>query len=140
MAANDSQYASIPMPGDIACKNTEASVDLSAGQVVKLDASHLVSGTQSVFGVILPTANTDYCFGVVMESIPNGKTGRVRTMGVAQVICSAAVTAGAVLMPASSAGKVLTQTAAKPQIGQALTGTATDADKLLVNLSFALNA
>lgn len=138
MAANDFQYASTPLPGDIAVKNTEASADISAGQAVTLDASHLLSGTQYHCGAILATTD-DYILGIAMENIPNGKTGRVRTAGIAQAVCSAAITAGA-LVQAGASGKLKTLTSAKPQVGQSLTGTSSDGDKFLVALAFAKNA
>jgi hypothetical protein len=138
MSANDFQYASVPLPGDIAVKNTEASADILAGNVVKLDASHPVSGTQGHFGALLCTVAA-YPLGVAMEKIPNGKTGRVRPHGVAQVVASAPVTAGDVVAAAASA-KVATQTSGQPQLGQALTAAAGDGDRILVAIAIAKNA
>jgi hypothetical protein len=139
MAANDFSYASIPLATDVAVKNTEASADIPAGSVVKLDATKPISGTQGVPGVLLTTASTEYPLGVAMETIKNGKQGLVRPIGVAQVVANAAVAVGAVVMPGAS-GKVATQTAAKPQVGIALTATAADNDKLLVLIQPAFNA
>ena len=137
MAANDFIYASTPLPGDIAVKNTD-SVDFAAGNIVKLDATNVVSGTQATYGALRATTD-DYPLGVVMETIAQGKTGRVRPHGVAQVVASAAITAGAVVQ-ASTVGKVVTAAAAKPQVGQALTAAGADGDKLLVAIAIAKNA
>jgi len=139
MAANDYKYATTPIGTDIPCKNTEASTALAAGNVVKLDATNVLSGTQANIGVLQGAATTDYPVGVAMEAAAAGKQLRVRCEGIAQVVAGAAITAGALVMP-TTAGKVITQTAAKPQLGQALTAAAADGDRILVLLSRALNA
>lgn len=133
MAANDVQHATIPLASDLSVKNTEASADIAVNTVVKLDASNLVSATQPYPGVVIATTD-DVALGVTLEAIPNGKTGRIRPIGVVTCICSAAITAGAQVQ-ASTVGKVKTLVAAKPQVGQALTTTTTDGDRLLVMLN-----
>lgn len=138
MAANDFVYASTPLASDLTVKNTEASADIAAGNVVKLDTTNVVSGSQRHIGALLGTAAA-YPLGVAMENIPNGKTGRVRPIGVAQVVASGAITAGAVVAAGASA-KVAAQSAGQAQLGVALTATAADGDKLLVAISIAKNA
>lgn len=138
MAANDFDYARQPMfTGEISVKNASGT-DLVAGNLVKLDAANPVSATQPLPGVARTTTD-EYPFGVCLEAIPNGKSGRVAIAGIAQVVASAAITAGATVQ-ASTVGKVVTAAAAKPQIGQALTAAGADGDKLLIVISIAKNA
>lgn len=140
MAANDFLYASLPSEQDIPCKNTEASTALAAGDVVKLDTGHLISGTQGHIGVLQGTAAAVGVIGVAMEAIPAGKIGRVRPLGpVVQCVTSAAVTCGT-HVAASTVGKVATQTAGQTQVGLALTTTTADLDRVLVMLTGAKNA
>ena len=105
MAANDFLYAQTASPFDLACKNTD-STDLAAGNVVKLDTTNVVSGTQPTIGALQGTAASIAAFGVCIDAIPQGKTGRVRALGpVVQCVASGAITAG-VAVAASTAGKV----------------------------------
>lgn len=136
MAVTDFQWASIPCPYDLAVKNTEASTTIAAGNVVKLDTSNLLSGTQGNFGVLQGTADA-IPFGVAMESIAAGKSGRARPMGpVVQATASGAITAGTSVQ-ADSAGKVKTAVTDKAALGVALTTTTTDGDPILVMLQAA---
>jgi len=137
MAANDFIYASTPLASDMAVKNTD-SVDFAAGDVIKADATNVVSATQRHIGALRATTD-DYPLGVAMEAIPQGKTGRVRPIGIAQVVATAAITAG-VAVQADTTGRVKAQAAAKPQLGQALTAAGGAGDKLLVAISIAKNA
>lgn len=139
MAANDFQYAQTPSPFDVPVKNTD-STDFAAGNVIKLDTTNVVSGTQPVIGGLQGTAAGVTNFGVAMEAIPQGKTGRVRALGpVVQCIASGSISAGAIVA-ASTAGKVAAQSAGQAQLGLALTATASDGDACLVMLFGAKNA
>jgi hypothetical protein len=139
MAANDFFYASLPSEQDIACKNTDVTA-IAAGDVVKSDATNVVSGTQPTVGVLQGTVAAVNLVGVAMEAIAVGKTGRVRPLGpVVQCVASAAITAGTHVAAAAS-GKVATQTAGQTQLGLALTAAGANADKVLVMLFGAKNA
>lgn len=139
MAANDFLYASLPSEQDIPCKNTDATA-IAAGDVVKSDATNVVSGTQPIIGVLQGTAAAVNLVGVAMEAIAIGKVGRVRPLGpVVQVVASAAITAG-VHVAAAAAGKVAAQTAGQTQIGLSLTAAGANLDKVLVMLTGAKNA
>lgn len=137
MAANDFVYASTPLATDIAVKNTDA-VAFTAGMIVKADATNVVSGTQATYGA-LRTTTDDYPLGVCMEAIAIGATGRVRPIGIAQVVAGAAIAAGATVQ-CDATGLAKTSGAAKPQLGQALTASAGASDKILVILAIAKNA
>lgn len=137
MAANDFLYARIPQPSDLSCKNASGS-DIAAGNVVTLDPANPVSATQSEPGIKQGTTD-DFAFGIAIEAIANGKSGRVARGSIAQAVASAAITAGAVVQ-ADASGKVKTQGAGKAQVGQALTAAAADGDKILVALAVAKNA
>lgn len=139
MAANDFIQATIPMPGDIACKNTEASTDLAAGDVVKLDTSNVVSGTQGTFGVLQGTAAAQP-IGVAIEAITHGKIGRVRPLGAVVWCVASASTAAGLILAASSSGKVAAQTSGQTQLGLSLTAAAADGDRILVMLFGGKNA
>lgn len=139
MAANDFQYAGIPMGpgGDVSVTNTD-STDLIVGNIVKLDATNVVSGTQPLPGVLLTTTD-DYPYGVCIEAIAQTKSGRVRISGRVPVLAQAAITAGA-RVQCSTGAKAKTCGAAKAQLGQALTAAAADNDFILVQLSIGANA
>jgi hypothetical protein len=139
MAANDFIYASVPLASDLEFTNTETSTAIVAGNVVKIDATNVVSGTQPTFGGLQGTAAATGLLGIAMEAIPVGKTGRVRPFGVAQAVASGAITAGAVVA-AGSTGKVAAQTSGQAQLGYALTTVTTDGDKILILVSLARNA
>lgn len=134
MALTDFQYARTANQGvgDEVFKNTHASTDIAAGDVVTIDTTHIMSGTQPVVGINQATTDNQP-IGVAVDAIPVGKTGRVATLGIIQTKCSAAVTVGDVVQ-ASTSGKVKTTAGAKPQVGVALMTTTTDGDPLLVQL------
>lgn len=139
MATTDFQWGRIPVPGaDRSVKNTDGTNDIAAGNVVTIDASNPMSGTQGVPGVTRGTTD-DYAFGVAVEAIPKGAIGRVQCLGVIQVVASAGITAGAVVQ-ADASGQVKTQVATKAQLGQALTGASGSGDLVWVALSIARNA
>lgn len=137
MAANDFVYASVPLASDLAVKNTDV-VDIKAGNLVKIDAANPVSGTQPIPGVLVGTAGA-YCPAVAIENIPVGKNGRVRPLGVAPVVASGVIAAGAVISPAAN-GQVAAQAAAGIQIGIALTAAAALNDTILALIQPAKNA
>lgn len=140
MATSDFQYPHIEVIGGTkAVKNTSSSVAIAAGDCVTLDASNLASGTQPVDGVV-QSANQDLILGIALENIAVGDIGRVMTDGEVQVVCSAAVTAGTMVM-SSGSGQVATQTSAQPTVGEALGASTTGTGQLLrVRLRIAKNA
>ena len=113
-------------------------VALATAKVVKLDTANKESGS-SVGGVIVTTASTDMPLGVSIEAAVSGGTVRIQTAGIAVCTGGAVITAGAVVMP-TAAGKVITQTAAKPQVGIALEDCAADGDLVRIMLCPAFNA
>lgn len=136
MASNDVTLARTPLPtGEMTIKNTEASTAMVPGNVVKLDASHLLSGTQPVVGALLTTDDAAP-LGVVLENIAVGATGRIAVYGIVPAIAEAAVTAGTYVQSAST-GKCKVNAGAKPTLGLALTGTAADGDQILLLLGVA---
>lgn len=140
MATTDFDWARIPIGpnGDIPVKNTDSSNDLVVGNVVTIDASNPMSATQQAPGVKLG-ANNDFAFGVVVEAIARNAYGRVQILGIAPVVASAAITAGAVIQAAAS-GKVVTQSSGQPQLGQALTAAAANNDIIMARIAIAKNA
>lgn len=138
MAANDFVYASVPLPGDLGCKNTDI-IQINAGDVVKLDAANPISAAQPISGVLQGTGAATPIYGVAMENIPVGKTGRIRPHGIAQCVASAAIAVG-VEVTSAAAGQVATAGAAARQLGIALTAAAAINDKILVDIRVAKNA
>lgn len=139
MAANDFIYASMPSELDIAAKNTDA-VAIAAGDVVKLDTTNVVSGTQGHIGVLQGTVAAVNLVGIAMEAMAVGKIGRVRPLGpVVQAVASAAIAAG-IHVAAAASGKVAAQTAGQTQLGLSLTAAASNNDKILLMLCGAKNA
>lgn len=112
-------------------------IALAANKLVMLDTSNKESGS-SVGGVIVTTANTSTPLGVSVEAAVSGGVVRIQCYGIAVCTGGAAITAGDVVMP-TAAGKVLTQTAAKPQVGVALEDCAADGDLVRVMLFPAFN-
>jgi len=113
---------------------------LSAGQTVKIDTGNLVSASQASVGVTPTVLVADFPFGVVAENIPAGQQGRVQLEGVANCIALGAITAGNIVGPSTTAGKITTYTAANPSLGQALTAAANASDPVLVRLAISKNA
>lgn len=139
MAANDFQYGSVPLPGDIACKNTDV-VAIKSGDQVKLDTVNVLSGTQGAFGVLQGTGAATPMIGVAMEAIPVGRTGRIRPLGaIVPVVASAAIAAGVEVTGAAN-GQVAAAGAAARQLGISLTAAAAINDTLLILLCGAKNA
>lgn len=103
---------------------------IAAQRVVMKD-----SGTTE--GIKLPTAVTDACLGVMLNSVADGKYGPVQRAGRALCTAAAAVTAGAQLMT-DTAGKVLTWTVAGGSnaffIGTAVGAASADGDDIYVDL------
>lgn len=139
MAATDFIWARNPLPAgqDISCFN--AGTAIAAKLCVKLDTGNLMGAAQGAPAVAVTAASTDVPLGVTVEALPASGYGRVQVGGIAIVQAAGAITAGAVVMPAA-AGQVQTQTAAKPQLGQALNTTANAADPCAVIIHIALNA
>ena len=138
------QYASQPLPGDVARVNYSGT-DIPANIFVQLDATNVVGvSTNTGVGVVIPTAAgaIPHGIGCTMETLKAGDAGRVRTQGDVLAIANGAVTAGQVLMISTTAAKlgwVSTQTAAQPQCGIALSSAA-DGESVLVQIAFAKNA
>lgn len=121
---------------DLTFKNTSGS-DIAAGLVVIADSSNAPSpGTAG--GITLP-ADDAKPLGITIDAIANGKTGRVRVLGVAPCTCSAAITYGGYLM-CDSAGKVLAQTSANYAVGVALGTTGATGETVAVLIDRSINA
>ena len=107
---------------DYTVKNTSGS-DIGAGLAVKMDGSNL-PGAGVPMGVVLTGAADTQFLGVTVEAIPNGKTGRVRIMGVVPAVCSAAIAPGTESrVKVDAAGKFLTATTGLPYAGFAISAT-----------------
>jgi len=138
MAANDFLYAREPsFTGEVPTINLTGS-DIAQGVVVKLDTSNPISGTVFQPG-ITPAGANDIPFGVTLEKIVNGRTGRVAIAGIAQCVASGAITVGNFVQCAAS-GQVSTQGTAHPTLGTALTAAAGANDRILVRISVGFNA
>ena len=148
MSTTDFNWARVAGHGafEKSCLNTDASNNLANGQIVKMDATNVMSGTPYLAapGVVLAGAGV-FPYGVVItpaasvSGTPPYNPLRVQYGGEVQVNASAAITAGAILATAAS-GKVATQTSGQPQVGQALTAAAASTDILQAALAFANNA
>jgi hypothetical protein len=140
MAATDFIWARNPLPAgqDLSFYNAGGSA-IAKQLCVKLDTANLMGASQGAPAVVVTAASTDFPLGVTAEQLPASGFGRVQVGGVAIVQASGAITAGAVVMPAAS-GQVQTQTAGKPQLGQALNTTANAADPCAVLIHIANNA
>lgn len=147
MAATDFVWASYPLPGaDIPCKNTSNAVNLALGYAVQLDSTNaLTVAGQVAIGVTSASAVSATVFGIAIETIPfngsvaAGSIGRIRVYGIAQAAASAAIATGAVVGQSTTAGQLVTYTAANPQVGYACSPTANAADPFLVLLDRAAN-
>ena len=114
---------------------------LAENAAVILDTANPASSS-GASGVVLPASDVTP-FGFLQSAIPAGKSGIVRVYGVSLANPTVGVTfaPNAPLMT-DATGAVLAQTAAKYQIGIAITGvtTAVAGDKVLVLLDRAKNA
>ena len=120
---------------DLTCKNTTGS-DIAAGYAVILDTSNPPSSGTAP-GITLPASDAN-AFGVTVDAIPNGKTGRVRVAGIAVCTSSATLHVGD-YVETDSAGKVRDLQAGNYQLGICL-GEAVSADAVAVLLAQAKNA
>ena len=136
------QVSSVWEAGDVAAFNYSGS-DIPAFRLVKIDATNTASNAvtgapiPAMVGVALPATggNPDPCWGVTMEIIKAGNSGRVRTRGIAPVLTDGVTTAGTVVdASATVAGAVKAHTAAKYSIGTALI-TAADTEVSLVDIT-----
>jgi len=122
-----------PLSGHLPVWNATGAT-LTAGRVVKYDASHLVSSTQSP-GVAVPSATTDVVCGVPVADIADGKPGSIQCDGVIALTSAAAITAGDVVGPAATLGKIQTRAAATDSVvGIALETAAGANETILVRL------
>lgn len=122
-----------PLSGHLPVWNGTGST-ISANRVVKYSASSLVSSSQSP-GVALPGATTDVVAGVVVADIADGKPGSIQCDGVIHLTSAAAITAGDVLSPAATLGRVQTRAAATDSVvGIALETASGAAETILVRL------
>lgn len=147
--ADTTQHSSAYAAGDIAFHNYGLT-DIPAYVAVNLDttSTSLVSNSTTApipdaYGCVLPTASATVieALGVTMEIIKAGQRGRVRTQGIAPMLCNGTVTADQCVMVSSTTAKLgwaITQTSGLPQIGKALT-TNTDGNTVDVLLRFAFN-
>jgi predicted RecA/RadA family phage recombinase len=122
--------------GDIYFKNYGGSA-IPAFTAVKIDSSNATSATAPP-GVVQTTDDTN-AIGFALESIPAGKSGRVRCYGVAVAIAGAAITVGTYVMTNSS-GQVVAQTAGKFGIGYAIRTASASTENVPVLIMAAKNA
>jgi len=135
MAATDFVWGRIPLQGaDMPYKNTSGAA-ITAGQVLKLDATNVIGATQPQVGMVLPSATTDVPDGFAVENVPIGGQGRVQTEGLAIGIASGAISAGASVMPAATLGQVSPWTASNAQAGKAWSTTTTAGDPILIRVN-----
>lgn len=131
------QLAGIAIPGgDITVKNYGVS-DIAEGLAVILDTTNTPDGGGTPIGVTLPASDVK-SFGIAVTSIPAGKFGTVRVLGVAIGTASGTIHMGDFLMT-DSAGKVLVAGAGKYTIGQAMSEAVTT-DRVAVLIAKAVNA
>jgi hypothetical protein len=138
------QVASTPLPTDLPFTNYGAG-DIPSNVAVIIDAQNVLGLAGDGVGITLPAAGgpgIPYAFGVTMERIRPGASGRVRTQG--EVVCKSdgAVAAGTrvcVSVAQNKAGFVRATAPGEPQLGLALTSS-TDGDEVLVLLQPASNA
>lgn len=134
--------------------------DIAAYSGVIVDAANAISvsnaggGGPDGIAVKLPAAATGAVLVGVTQETLRGTTfaattapssypsGRVRCAGpITKMIASAAITAGTIVMSdATGNGTIITQSAAKAQIGVALTTAVNSGDEVVVMLSQANNA
>ena len=146
--AADFNWAGTAVPGgDIGCINTDSGA-ITAGQAVFVDATNFMTTTAfSGFAAGLPAPGVKvagagaYIFGIAIENAAIGAQFRVRRLGIALCLATAAVITAGDVIKAGAAGQVLTTSAAAAQIGQALNTTSGTAnDPVLVALDIAKNA
>lgn len=133
--SNDFDWASVPLPTDVAVKNYGAS-DIPALSPVKIDTANVLSGTNESIGVVL-AGTADRPFGITVDDGPAGKQMRVRTQGLIPCIADTAISAGALLGPGYSGdgiGRVTNQASTNPIIGQAITAAGALGDTILLQL------
>lgn len=138
MAVNDTLWGGYAVQGgDLPFKNTDGSNDLVAGDAVFIDTTNVITTSQPVAGVVRSTTD-NAAIGVAIESIPKGKTGRVRVYGVAVARASGAVTAGD-NVSCDTVGNMKTTPGGKACLGMALNTTTTLGDALMVLIDRAKN-
>lgn len=138
MAATDYIWGSGTPLLDMACKNTDGTNDLVAGDTVTIDSTNVLSTTQGEVAVLRSTTD-DSALGVCVENIPKGSIGRVRVYGVAMARASGVITAGGDVQ-CDTTGRVKALAGGKPSHGKALATTASDGDPIPVLLFHAKNA
>jgi Uncharacterized conserved protein (DUF2190) len=135
--ANFNNVAESPVVGgDIPFKNNTL-VDIPEGCGVLVDPSN-------DYGVALPTSGGGVAgsFGVSVEPIPAGKTGRIRFYGTIQMIANGSITRGGEVQISDTASKLgfaKAKGAGIAGIGLALCS-ASDGDPVLIALSHSFNA
>lgn len=139
MAATDFLWSSYPIPGgDVPIKNTDGTSAFAFGDALQLDSANVISGTQTVIGAKSAALQSSF-FGFAIETTPLNAITRARVYGIAVATASGAITAGAVVGCAASR-QVVTATAAKPQVGYAVSTTVNAADPMLVLIDRSNNA
>ena len=131
--------------------NTSTTVTINAGDVVVLDTTNNVAAVEAAspgtsgIGVLqssVASTSAQYPIGVAIDKAAPGQQLRVQDYGIVQVVAGATnptIAAGNIISP-DLAGQVSTQTAAKPQLGIALSPAAAQGDLLLVQIHPANNA
>lgn len=142
------QFASVPLPSDIACYNF-SSTDIPSGVAVMIDGTN-VMGTAGDGPGVANVSGTPYAIGVTMEIIkaagtsgsPTAGPGRVRTQGIAPMTANGSITAGGVVDASTTSLKIgfaVAHVTGHPQLGVAMS-TAVDAEPVLVLIQPANNA
>lgn len=135
----NTQVARIGVPGgDVSMKNYTVT-DIPANIAVLLDAT-----AGNINGVIPPATagSVALMYGIAVEILHAGKTGRVQTLGTAIGIASGSIAVGDSLTVDSTLtkeGRVKTKTAGQQQIGKALDAVA-DGELVRVQMAMALDA
>lgn len=146
--AADFNWAGTAVPGgDVPVINTSGS-SIAAGLVVIIDATNSLTTTGVTgFAAGLPapgvvlSGTAGYAYGVTIETIANGAQGRVRRIGIAQCLATAAVITAGDRVKTANTGQVLTSASGTPTVGQALNTTSGTAnDPVLVAIDISNNA
>jgi Uncharacterized conserved protein (DUF2190) len=146
--AADFNWAGTAVPGgDIGCINTSGST-ITAGSVVIIDATNSLTTTGVTgFAAGLPapgvtvSGTAGYAFGVAIETAVTLAPLRVRRIGIALCLATAAVITAGDRVKTANTGQVLTSASGTPTVGQALNTTAGNAnDPVLVAIDIANNA
>lgn len=119
-------------PNEIRSVFNNTGSEIGAGLFVKL-------GTTGDRHALLPAAVTDDLYGVTMHAIPDQEWGDCQIEGVARCVAGAAIATGGIRLMPTTAGKVVTWSAAgganAALAGNSITTAAADNDPIEVQLA-----